>query len=71
MWHENGLQATTGPNLLQHAEWITAAAALHGNDIAPILSVDTAKGIRELPRLLFSPDRATHSSTTTGFTANA
>jgi hypothetical protein len=69
--HENGPQALPGLSLLQHAEWATAAlASPHGNDLPPMLILDTAKEISEL-QLLLRPVRATHSSTTLDFKANA
>jgi hypothetical protein len=70
--HENGPQALPRLSLLQHAEWATAAAALpHQNNVPLILGVNIAKGIRELPPLLLRRDRATLSSTTLDFKANA
>jgi hypothetical protein len=72
MWHESSAQAVTELSLLQHAEWITATAGSPlGHDIPPVLSVDTVKGIRELSPFLLRPGRATQSSTTLEFTANA
>jgi hypothetical protein len=72
MRRESGAQTITGLSLLQHAEGVTATAASPlGNDTPPVLSVDTAKGIRELPPFLLRLGRATQSSTTLEFTANA
>jgi hypothetical protein len=70
--HENGPQAVPQVSLLQHAEWATAAAASpHQNNVPLILGVNIAKGIRELPPLLLRSGRATHSSPTLDFKANA
>jgi hypothetical protein len=72
MRYESGAQTITGLSLWQHAEWVTATAASPlGNDIPLVRSLDTRKGIRELPPFLLRRGRATQSSSTLEFTANA